>query len=177
MLTKSSNLDFQTIWTAPSGGASTTYYIDLIYNPPAGSAITNAMFASNYSTNLPPSFLVSLFPAQSAAATTANSLYIANSKLLTASSNFMIMPAATPVFLYANGTNTLVNWSTTQSWTTLVPGSTRVSVSNFSTVIPTSFGTSGVAGTGAITGIGPTPQSANGFRVVRILYSIYSDMI
>ena len=135
------------------------------------------LYASNFSTNLPSSFLVSLYPAQDSTGAITNKLYVANTKLQTAASNYLIMPAGALTIMYATGSSNLTDWQISEQWTMYNPGVTKMSVSGLSTSITTQIANSGITNTGYISGAGPSVQDPNGFKVVRLFYNIYSSMI
>ena len=152
VLTKNSGLNYDTIWSTPSGGGGGTsaYYIKLQYKPAAATAISTATVPFSYTTNLPASFTIGI------GTPTTGLINLSNSKIGAASSNSANYWKYTPYFwnvMYATNYNTpttLSGWSNNPTYTHFTPGVGKYRVTGSNVTIVYEYTTTGIAGTGVL---------------------------
>jgi len=150
ILTKVSDLDFDTAWIPSQAYVNTTAHIDLYYQTVSDQFLSGLRLDS-LSNSLPANFSVSFVQG-----TTTSSILISNSNIITSASNYLLMPTSATVMYasYSGSPANLTIWSANPKWIIQNISGSPVSISDINLQIPATYSSAGIAGPGLLNCVG-----------------------
>jgi hypothetical protein len=150
ILTKVSDLDFDTAWIPSQAYVNTTAHIDLYYHTETDKFLSGLRLDS-LSNSLPANFSVSFVQG-----TTTSSILISNSNITTSASNYLLMPTSATVMYasYSGSPSNLTVWSANPKWIIQNISGSPVSISDINLQIPATYSSAGIAGPGLLNCVG-----------------------
>ena len=146
ILTKVSGLDFNTAWAPSQAYVNTTAQFDLYYQTVSGSIILGLPLYE-MSNNLPTNFSASIVQG-----TTASSILISNSNIITSASNYLLMPTSALVMYasYSGAPSNPTLWSANPKWIIQTISGSPMTIADTSLRIPATYSAANIAGPGLL---------------------------
>ena len=168
ILTKVSGLDFDTAWAPSQAYVNTTAQFDLYYQTVNGAFLTGLRLDS-LSNTLPTNFSASIVQG-----TTASSILISNSNIITSASNYLLMPTSALVMYasYSGAPSNPTLWSANPKWIIQTFSGSPMTISDTSLDISATYSAASVAGPGLLNCRGDGSK----YKLVSIILTFNKDI-